>query len=162
MFKLKAHKGFEGHATSVDPEDNIISGEVCGIQDVVTFHAENPALLQKAFEEAVEDYLEVCQIEGIDPRKPFSGKIALRLTPEAHGLAMLSARRRGLSLNAWLVGTIEERLGAESGPASIRQQASESEMGAQPWARTLDGASEKTKTKTQKAGRPKLPKLRAV
>lgn len=40
--------------------DGILYGRVHGIRDIVTFCGDSPEALQRAFEEAVDDYLEVC------------------------------------------------------------------------------------------------------
>jgi predicted HicB family RNase H-like nuclease len=40
--------------------DGRLHGRVHGIRDIVTFHGDSPDALQRAFEEAVDDYLAVC------------------------------------------------------------------------------------------------------
>jgi predicted HicB family RNase H-like nuclease len=50
--------------------DGALHGRVDGIRDIVTFHADSPEALQRAFEEAVDDYLAVCQEAGLPPDPP--------------------------------------------------------------------------------------------
>jgi predicted HicB family RNase H-like nuclease len=46
---------------------------------VVGFHGETVSELTAAFEESVEDYLETCSKVGKTPKKPYSGKLMLRI-----------------------------------------------------------------------------------
>ena len=43
------------------------------IRSLVTFEADNEGELEKAFQEAVDDYLATCKEQGIAPEKPFKG-----------------------------------------------------------------------------------------
>lgn len=51
---------YKGYAARVefDAEDEIFTGRIAGIRDMVGFHADNVADLKEAFHEAVDDYLE--------------------------------------------------------------------------------------------------------
>ena len=51
------------------------------IRDIVTFHGETVDELEKAFKEAVDDYLATCEKPGVKPNKPYSGKLTLRIPP---------------------------------------------------------------------------------
>ena len=44
---------------------------------------------------------------GINPQKPFSGKLLLRIPPEAHAKGAKVAEASGLSINAWLAELIQ-------------------------------------------------------
>lgn len=68
----------------IDFEDNLISGIVIDIKDVITFHGKTIEEVSQCFHESVDDYLEFCQELGEDPQKPFSGKLPYRTTPETH------------------------------------------------------------------------------
>ena len=62
-----------------DAEDRIFCGCIVGIRDIVTFHGETVDELEKAFKEAVDDYLATCEKPGVKPNKPYSGKLTLRI-----------------------------------------------------------------------------------
>jgi predicted HicB family RNase H-like nuclease len=49
-----------------------------------------------------------CREKGIEPRRKFSGKFNVRLTPDDHAAAVIAAAASGKSLNEWIVGTIRE------------------------------------------------------
>ncbi len=53
-----------------EEEDGTLHGRIDGIRDIVTFHAVTPQALQRAFEEAVDDYLAVCQESCLPPDVP--------------------------------------------------------------------------------------------
>ena len=50
-----------------DPDDEIFTGRIVGINDVVGFHATTVKALKTAFHEAVEDYLATCKGLGKRP-----------------------------------------------------------------------------------------------
>lgn len=83
-------------------EDGCFIGRVAGIRDIVTFHGDSVVELRAAFEEAVNDYLEICEREGLKPQRPYSGKVMLRIPPEVHARAAMQAKAHGKSLNQWV------------------------------------------------------------
>lgn len=44
-------------------------GKVLRVRDLITFEAETARELKKAFQDSVNDYLETCEAEGIEPNK---------------------------------------------------------------------------------------------
>lgn len=101
---------YKGYAARIefDGRDNIFVGRIAGIRDIVSFHADTVADLRKAFEEAVEDYLETCAAVGKKPEKPASGKMMLRVPPEVHRAALIAAETSGISLNQWAAQALSE------------------------------------------------------
>jgi predicted HicB family RNase H-like nuclease len=89
-----------------DPEDRIFFGRIAGIRDIITFHGETVDELISAFEEAVDDYLEVCARLGQQPNKAYSGKLLLRLPSEVHAAVAAKAELSGTSINRWAVETL--------------------------------------------------------
>ena len=94
---------YRGYSARVeyDDEDAILFGRVAGIQDGVTFHADNVAQLKAAFQEAVDDYLETCRKVGKEPEKSFSGQLMVRIDPDLHRRAAIAAELAGISLTQW-------------------------------------------------------------
>jgi predicted HicB family RNase H-like nuclease len=103
-------KGYKGYIAIVelDEEDELLHGEVIGIDDVITFEAATVPELRRAFVSSVNDYLAFCKERGEEPNKPYSGKILLRMEPEVHRKAEICAREAGLSLNKWMSSCIEK------------------------------------------------------
>ena len=61
------------------------------------------------FQRSIDEYLASCKEDGVEPRKPFSGTLNLRLGPDLHQRAALSASARGMSLNSWIKLAVEEK-----------------------------------------------------
>ena len=63
---------YRGYAARIaySDEDSCFVGHIAGIRDVVGFHGESVVELRAAFEEAVDDYLEMCTRLGRAPQKP--------------------------------------------------------------------------------------------
>ncbi|MFM8748146.1 MAG: type II toxin-antitoxin system HicB family antitoxin [Aestuariivirga sp.] len=95
-----------------DGESELFHGEVTGLRDVITFQGKSVAELKKAFRDSVEDYLAFCKERGEEPEKPFSGQFVVRTGPQAHRAAVLAARAKGMSLNAFVTTAIETASGA--------------------------------------------------
>lgn len=83
------YKGFIG---SIRPsvENDCLYGKIEFINDLITYEAETVPEFKKAFETAVDDYLETCKSLGKTPEKPFKGSFNLRIGPELHRKLELS------------------------------------------------------------------------
>lgn len=92
------YKGYEGTA-ELDMDQGICRGKILFISDLVTYKAETPAELRKAFEEAVDDYIATCMELGREPRKPLKGSFNVRVPQELHKEAVIMAKKRNTSLN---------------------------------------------------------------
>jgi predicted HicB family RNase H-like nuclease len=111
MLQLKPYKGYDGYVHAIDPDDNVISGRVAGIRDVVTFVASTPADLQREFEISVDDYLTFCAEQGKEPDRPASGTFQVRVGRELHRKAAMFAESHHKSLNAVVVEALEALVG---------------------------------------------------
>jgi predicted HicB family RNase H-like nuclease len=63
------YKGYTGRY-EVDPEDGVLHGHVDGIEDIITFEADNLEDLEREFQISVDDYLEWCAEDGVEPNRP--------------------------------------------------------------------------------------------
>jgi len=95
-------KEYNGYAAAVEFTDNVLHGEIIGIRDVVTFEAESVPELQRAFEDSVDDYLEFCANEGVEPEKSFSGRFIVRTSSDLHRRVHAAAASAGESVNSWV------------------------------------------------------------
>src|SRR5690606_13804895 len=111
---MKPYKGYSA-TVSFDEDALLFHGEVLGIRDVITFQARTAEELLKAFHESVDDYLEWCAQDGVDPERPFSGSLSLRATPELHRRMADAAARNAKSLNQWMVEALIERANEDLG-----------------------------------------------
>ena len=105
------HQGFYG-TVEYSSEDEIFHGKIVGINDLVTFEGDSVASLKSAFAEAVKDYIALCQEVEKPPLKSFKGSFNVRLTPELHRRAFVSAAIHHVSLNAFVESAISNQLEA--------------------------------------------------
>lgn len=66
---MKPYRSYEPAGVQFDPDSSLFTGTV-DTRDVITFVASSPEGLQKAFEDSVDDYLELCKTRGEQPEKP--------------------------------------------------------------------------------------------
>jgi predicted HicB family RNase H-like nuclease len=101
---------YKGYSAKVEFDDKalVFHGEVIGIRDVVTFQGKAVNELIEAFQDSVDDYLDMCESRGEEPEKPFSGKFVVRVSPEVHRNIYMAAKKTGQSINSWLNATLGE------------------------------------------------------
>jgi predicted HicB family RNase H-like nuclease len=70
---MKNMIAYKGYSSSVhySREDEISHGKIEFIRSLVTFEGTDVEVLRQSFEEAVDDYLELCKKQKIEPEKPF-------------------------------------------------------------------------------------------
>jgi len=100
MMNAMTHKGYTARV-EYDPRDEVFVGRVLGVEDRITFHGTTVAALRREFQAAIEHYLADCTARGRAPQRPYSGKILLRVAPEVHARAAMTAEAQGKSLNQW-------------------------------------------------------------
>lgn len=105
------YKGYTG-VFEYDPEIETFAGHVIDLRDEVYFEGASVAELKASMERAVDHYLEVCELRGEDPARPFSGQLRLRMDSDLHQRAAVLAATSGLSLNALVVRALEHELEA--------------------------------------------------
>ena len=66
---LYSYKGYPG-SIEYDLQGKVFHGKIIGIRSSISYEAEDINALKAAFEEAVDDYLIVCEAEGFKPEMP--------------------------------------------------------------------------------------------
>jgi len=95
-------------------EDDEFFGSVSDIdRHIINFGGKTVTELKKHFKESVDGYLEVCAERGIEPKKPYNGRISYRTTPQTHAklaqAALLSGKK---SINAFIDEVMNKQLNA--------------------------------------------------
>ncbi len=103
------YKGFHG-TVRFSSEDAVFFGKISGVNDLVTFEGTSVKELQKSFEEAVEDYISICEREKIPVLKSMKGSFNVRISPELHQKAAIVSSKQGVSLNQFVQKAIENSL----------------------------------------------------
>ncbi len=110
MSNTLTYKNFYGKI-AYSAEDELFCGKIDFINDLIMFEADNVSDLKKAFEDAVDDYLETCKMLNREPQKAFKGKFNVRVAPELHKKAALVATQRNVSLNKLVATAINNEVG---------------------------------------------------
>jgi predicted HicB family RNase H-like nuclease len=89
------------HATiEFDSDLDMFRGEILGLNGGADFYGKNPKELRAQFKRSLDVFLEVCAEKRIEPRRHFSGKFNLRISPQLHEKLAIAAQARGKSINA--------------------------------------------------------------
>lgn len=104
------YKGYKG-SVEYSKDDDCLFGKVQGMsRDVIIYEGQTLAELRADFHAAVDDYIAGCEAEGITPRKPYSGTLNLRMTPELHGRVAAMATSVGSSINDFINRAVTNEL----------------------------------------------------
>jgi predicted HicB family RNase H-like nuclease len=103
------HKDFHG-TVHFSNEDAVFYGKISGINDLITFEGASVKELQRAFKEAVEDYISICEKEKIPVLKSMKGSFNVRISPDLHQKAAIVSSKQGISLNQFVQKAIESSL----------------------------------------------------
>jgi predicted HicB family RNase H-like nuclease len=90
------YKGYHGHV-DFDEDAGLFHGEVLDLRDVITFQGKSVAELEQAFRDSIDDYLEFCKQDEVEPDRPFSGRLILRLPTDVHRNVYIKAKNEGKS-----------------------------------------------------------------
>lgn len=103
MMKYKGYVAVPQYSAN----DKCFFGKLAGIKDHVIFEGNSVQQLEKAFREAVNDYIETCSIMGKKPQQSQASKLQLRLHPELHAKIIETAGYEGKSVNQYLIDMLE-------------------------------------------------------
>jgi predicted HicB family RNase H-like nuclease len=111
--KYLNYKGYTG-TIEYSKEDEVLFGKVLGIQALISFEGKTGRELENDFKEAIEDYLAICNENGVVPEKPFKGNFNVRISAELHRKAALLALKDKMSLNSFVAESIHEKVVRDS------------------------------------------------
>jgi predicted HicB family RNase H-like nuclease len=109
MSDLLTYMGYYGSA-HYSAADEVFYGKLEGIDDLVNYEGTSVKELIKAFNEAVEDYLETCKEIGKDPNKTYKGSFNVRIPTDLHRNAAIFAASKDISLNDFVKTAIQYAL----------------------------------------------------
>ena len=109
MKDMMSYKGYYGSVQYSD-EDRVFHGKIEFIRSLVSYEGSDVETLRKAFEEAVDDYLELCAEEGGKPEKAFKGTFNVRTGSDLHRKAALFTKAKGTNLNKLVTEALEKYL----------------------------------------------------
>ncbi len=95
------YKGYKG-SVEYSKEDNCLFGKVQGMSKAQE--------LRKDFEDGVDSYLEACKADGVEPAKPYSGRLNLRMSSELHSRVAAVVAATGTTINDFINKAIQNEL----------------------------------------------------
>ena len=98
MSSFMEYKGYYSNPR-YSAEDDTFWGKLEGIEDIISFEGTTVDCLRTSFIEAVEDYLDTCKRNGLNPKIPFKGHFEIDIPPEIHKKVVLYASENDMSLN---------------------------------------------------------------
>ena len=104
------YKGYKG-SVEYCKDDDCLVGKVIGMhKDLIAYEGSTLNELREDFIAAVDSYIEGCLADGVEPRKPFSGKLILRMSSELHGKVAMAATDSGTTINEFITRTLAAAL----------------------------------------------------
>ncbi len=91
-----------------DPELDQFRGEILGVNGSADFYGKSPANLRAEFKKSLDVFLEVCEEQGIQPVKEYSGKFNLRIPPGLHSEIAMRAKSEDKSINQWVADVLDK------------------------------------------------------
>lgn len=110
MSNFMEYKDYFG-TVEYSAEDNILYGKVIGINGLISYEGDSIQTLKADFEEAVDDYLEMCKEQGVQPQKTYRGSFNVRISPSLHKTLAMFAASHNKTLNATVEEAIKEYVG---------------------------------------------------
>ena len=98
MKNTMEYKGYVG-SVEFSEEDAIFHGKVQGIRALISYEGITAQELINDFHNSIDDYLELCSEENIEPEKAYKGSFNVRISPELHKKAVVYAYSQQTSLN---------------------------------------------------------------
>ena len=107
MKDILQYKDFIG-SVHFNSADEIFFGKIEGIDDLVSFEGTTVTEIKEAFEEAVNDYIALCEENNKKLEKSYKGSFNVRLSSEMHKKAKLLSVMQGISLNQFVQKAIQQ------------------------------------------------------
>ena len=102
------YKGYKG-SVEYSKNDNCLFGKVQGMSKALILYEGNTLEeLRKDFE--VDSYLEACKADGVEPAKPYSGRLNLRMSSELHSRVAAVVAATGTTINDFINNAIKNEL----------------------------------------------------
>ena len=104
---MKNLMNFDGYKALItyDPEIEMFRGEFVNLNGGADFYATNVEDLHKEGKISLDVFLDMCKKDGVSPKKNFSGKFNVRVSPNLHEDLVALAAAESKSINNYLINT---------------------------------------------------------
>lgn len=107
MKDMMHYKNYYG-SVHFDDEDLIFYGKVEFVRALISYEATTAKGLRKAFEEAIDDYLELCHEQKREPEASFKGSLNVRLGSDLHRRIAIAAAHQHISVNKFITDALNK------------------------------------------------------
>lgn len=111
MSNIMEYRGYVG-SVEFSQEDSLFFGRVQGIRSLISYEGSNATELVDDFHAAVDDYLAMCDAEGISPERAYKGSFNVRIDPQLHRQLAIRAHAQHTSLNSIIESALRQYLSA--------------------------------------------------
>jgi len=91
-------------------EDEIFYGKIEGVDDLITFEADNVKGLKEAFRFVVDEHIKDSEKAGVHVKKSYKGSLNIRIPGKLHEKATELAIISGISLNQFIQQAIQHEI----------------------------------------------------
>lgn len=107
------YKGYKG-TVEYSKADDCLFGKVIGMGNaaLILYEGSNLEELRADFEAGVDSYLEGCKADNVEPKRPYSGTLSIRISPEKHSEIALLAQKAGVSVTTFVRQALDSRIAA--------------------------------------------------
>ena len=101
---------FSGYKAIInyDSEIEMFRGEFTNLNGGADFYATNVEDLRIEGAISLKVFIDMCKADNVEPKKSFSGKFNLRLSPRLHEELALAAAVESTSINQWVIDTLSQ------------------------------------------------------
>lgn len=107
MKDIMQYKNYYG-SVHFNDQELFFYGKIEFIRALISYEATTAKGIRKAFEDAVNDYLDLCHAKNIEPETPFKGSLNVRLGPELHRRVTIAAAQKDISVNKFIADTLDK------------------------------------------------------
>lgn len=93
-----------------DPDIDMFRGEFLDLNGGADFYARDVSGLRTEGAASLKVFLEMCEEDGVEPRRRYSGRFNVRLQPELHASVSVAAAAEGKSLNQWVADALSDHV----------------------------------------------------
>ena len=102
---------YKGYIATIEYDDSVglLHGSVInsGSYPVANCEAPDVDTLKKEFRISIDEYLAVCEEDGVEPRRPSFATLNLQLKLDLHERVALAAVRSRKSIDDWIIDVLE-------------------------------------------------------
>ena len=113
MSNTMEYKNYIG-SVEFSESDGIFFGKVMGVRALISYEGTTAKELIDDFHGSVDDYLALCEQEGIEPERAYKGSFNVRVSPELHRQAVTYAAAHQMTLNSFVESAMRRSLASQN------------------------------------------------